>query len=164
MKEVLIPYIGYSRVKKEWIDANGHMNVGHYLSAFDDGSCAMFDELGLGWDYTAKGNGSIFVMSSSQDFLRELLEADTLRITTWLVTYDRSRVHVFQELFHAEKEYLAARAEFMFVHVSLKTRKVITMPQTALKRLSEIESVHKTMVATKFIGRKISLDWKSTNG
>ena len=52
MKIVQTPYLGESEVKKEWIDANGHMNVGHYLSAFDDGSCPMFDELGLGWDYT----------------------------------------------------------------------------------------------------------------
>ena len=59
MKIVPTPYLGQSVVKNEWIDANGHMNVGHYLSAFDDGSCTMFDELGLGWDYTEEGKGTI---------------------------------------------------------------------------------------------------------
>ena len=107
MKIVQTPYLGESEVKKEWIDANGHMNVGHYLSAFDDGSCPMFDELGLGWDYTKGGQGTIFIMSSSLDFLRELLEGDKLKITTWLIGFDKRKVHIFQELFHAEKNVLA---------------------------------------------------------
>ena len=100
MKIVPTPYLGQSVVKNEWIDANGHMNVGHYLSAFDDGSCAMFDELGLGWDYTEEGKGTIFIMSSSLDYLQELLEGDELKISTWLITFDKRRVHIFQELFH----------------------------------------------------------------
>ena len=164
MEVVKAPYVGSSVVRKDWIDGNGHMNVGHYLSAFDDGSCVMFDELGLGWDYTAKGKGSIFIMSSSLDFLRELVEGDSLQIATWLITYDNSRTHVFQELFNSDKSYLAARAEFMFVHVSLKTRKVFDMPQNALNRLAQIKSVHRPLVSSKFIGREISLQWKSING
>ena len=164
MKIVQTPYLGESEVKKEWIDANGHMNVGHYLSAFDDGSCSMFDELGLGWDYTEGGQGTIFIMSSSLDFLRELLEGDKLKITTWLIGFDKRKVHIFQELFHAEKNVLAARAEFMFAHVSLRTRKASDMPVDALQRLSEIESKHKSLVDSNFIGRQISLNWKSSYG
>ena len=160
MKIVPTPYLGQSVVKNEWIDANGHMNVGHYLSAFDDGSCAMFDELGLGWDYTEEGKGTIFIMSSSLDYLQELLEGDELKISTWLITFDKRRVHIFQELFHAEKGFLAARAEFMFAHVCLKTRKASDMPEDALQRLSEIESEHKLHLNSKFIGREISLKWK----
>ena len=33
-----LPYPGISRVRPEWEDANGHMNMAHYVSAFDDGS------------------------------------------------------------------------------------------------------------------------------
>ena len=164
MKFVPAPYTSYSVVKNDWIDDNGHMNSGYYLAAFDDGSCAMFDDLGLGWDYTTEGTGSIFILSASQDFLRELLESDRLRITTWLVTYDKCRVHVFQELYHADQGYLAARAEFMFVHVSLKTRKVMDMPDKALHRLAEIQAAHEGLVSSTFVGRQINLDWKSSNG
>ena len=38
-----LPYPGISRVRPEWEDANGHMNMAHYVSAIDDGSCPMFD-------------------------------------------------------------------------------------------------------------------------
>ena len=158
------PYIGFSKVKKDWIDANGHMNIGAYLNAFDDGSCGMFDDFGLGWEYTNAGKGTIFALSASQDFIQELLEKDPIKITTWLISYDKCRIHIFQEMFHQEKHYLAARAEFMFIHISLATRRVSDIPDKALARLNQIYEAHFDQVKSKFIGRKIGLKWKSSLG
>jgi len=121
MKIVPTPYLGQSVVKNEWIDANGHMNVGHYLSAFDDGSCTMFDELGLGWDYTEEGKGTIFIMSSSLDYLQELLDGDELKISTWLITFDKRRVHIFQELFHGTKILRQIMKQYFMISVIAKT-------------------------------------------
>lgn len=154
------PYYGYSTVKDSWLDANGHMNVAHYVSAFDDGSCPMFDELGLGWDYTHAGESSVFMVSSSIDFRRELLAGAPLEMTTRLVGYDRRRIHVYQELFHRDERYLAAQAEFVFVHVSLKTRHVTNIPETALTRLAEIAEAHAGLPRLSFLGRSIGLNWK----
>jgi len=154
------PYYGYSTVKSAWLDANGHMNVAHYVSAFDDGSCPMFDDIGLGWDYTAGGVHSVFMVSSSIDFRRELLAGAALEMTTRLLGFDRRRIHVYQELFHREERYLAAQAEFVFVHVSLSSRHVTNMPEPALQRLSEIRAVHAAFVCPPFVGRSIGLDWK----
>jgi acyl-CoA thioester hydrolase len=154
------PYYGYSEVKTGWLDANGHMNVAHYVSAFDDGSCPMFDDIGLGWDYTASGGHSVFMVSSSIDFRRELLAGAPLEMTTRLLGFDRRRIHVYQELFQREQRYLAAQAEFVFVHVSLSSRQVTNMPEPALQRLAEIRAVHATFVSPAFVGRSIGLDWK----
>ena len=112
------PYPGSSVVKEEWVDLNGHMNMAHYVSAFDDGSCPLFDYLGLGWDYTAGGEGSIFVGSSSIDYKNELFRGDSLRMETVLLDFDERRVHVSQKMYHERKGYLAAEAEFLFLHVS----------------------------------------------
>ena len=71
-------------VKPEWLDANGHMTVAHYVSAYDDGSCPMFDDFGLGWDYTRAGVASMFMVGSSIDFRRELMSGDPLEMSTWL--------------------------------------------------------------------------------
>jgi len=157
---VQAPYYGYSEVRQSWPDANGHMNVAHYVSAFDDGSCPMFDELGLGWDYTARGEHSVFMVASSIDFRRELLAGAPLEMTTRLIGYDRRRIHVYQELFHREQRYLAAQAEFIFVHVSLRTRGVTNIPDSALARLAEILAVHERLPRPPFIGRAIGLDWR----
>lgn len=154
------PYYGYSEVRPGWLDANGHMNVAHYVSAFDDGSCPMFDDIGLGWDYTARGESSVFMVSSSTDFRRELRAGDRLEMTTRLVAFDRRRIHVYQELFHRDQAYLAAQAEFVFVHVSLQTRRVTEIPDSAYARLGEIAAAHASLPLVPFMGRAIGLDWK----
>ncbi len=158
--DVPTPYYGYSQVKPDWLDANGHMNVAHYVSAFDDGGEPMFKDIGLGWDYTAGGEGSVFMVSSSIDFRRELLAGDALEMTTRLLGFDRRRIHVYQELFHREQGYLAAQAEFVFVHVSLKSRGVTNIPATALERMAQIRNAHGALGTPAFIGRSIGLDWK----
>lgn len=157
---VSTPYLGYSIVKDSWLDANGHMNVAHYVSAFDDGSEPMFSELGLGWDYTREGQSSVFMVSSSMDFRRELLAGDPLEMTTRVIGYDRRRIHVYQELFHRTQRYLAAQAEFVFVHVSLITRHVTNIPDPASARLAEIAQAHAAMPLPAFIARPIGLNWK----
>lgn len=154
------PYPGHSTVRDDWLDANGHMNIAHYVSAFDDGSCPMFDVIGLGWDYTEAGVGSIFVASSSIDFRRELLAGDAIRMTTTLVAFNRRRTHIYQEMYHAAEGYLAAQAEFVFAHVSLTTRRSADMPATALARLEQILAAHRSVPLPAFIGRAMGLDWR----
>lgn len=158
------PYYGSSEVKPGWLDANGHMNVGHYVSAFDDGSCPLFDDIGLGWDYTAQGTYSVFMVSSSIDFRRELLAGAPLEMTTRLLGFDRRRIHVYQELYHRDQGYLAAQAEFVFVHVSLTTRQVTNIPDGAMRRLEQIRAVHAAFERPPFIGRSLGLNWKPRSG
>jgi acyl-CoA thioester hydrolase len=156
-ENIPLPYPGKSRVRVEWEDANGHMNMAHYVSAFDDGSCPMFDYLGLGWGYTRAGKGSIFVASSNIDYKRELLAGDGLSIGTVLLGFDNRRIQIYQELYHETENYLAAQAEFMFVHVSLLTRKMIDIPKQASIKLKAVYDCHKNHKEISFVGRTISL-------
>ena len=157
MAAIPTPYLGYSLVKPEWLDANGHMNVAHYVSAYDDGSCPMFDDFGLGWGYTNRGEASMFMVSSSIDFRRELMVGDALEMSTLLIGFDRRRVHIYQELFHREQRYLSAQAEFVFVHISFATRRAAVMPDRALLRLSEIRACTPVCRARlSSVGRSVS--------
>ena len=159
-KPVPTPYHGYSVVKPDWLDPNGHMNVAHYVSAFDDGSCPMFDDFGLGWDYTERGEASLFMVSSSIDFRRELLAGDPLEMITVLLGYDRRRIHIYQEMFHREQRHLAAQAEFVFMHIAFATRRASALPPTAVHRLEVIHAAHARLPRPRFVGRAIGLDWK----
>ena len=160
VEDVPVPYVGFATVKPEWQDANGHMNMGHYTSAFDLGSCSMFDDIGLGWGYTESGEGSIFTASASIDYRRELLADAPLEMTTLLIAYDRRRIHIYQEMFHREARYLAAQAEFMFVHVSLESRRMTPVPDFASQRLAQIMTVHSQTPRPAFLGRAVGLDWR----
>ena len=39
-------------VLPEWIDWNGHMNVGFYVVAFDKATDTLCQQFGCGWEYT----------------------------------------------------------------------------------------------------------------
>lgn len=151
------PYESTLTVKPDWLDANGHMNVAYYLSAFDDGGEVFFRDCGIGWDYTAAGDGTLFISSSDLDFRRELFRGDRLRVETVLIDWTPKLVHTYQSLFHAEKNFFAASAEMLFVHVAFHTRKSTPMPETAQSRLAAVEHVHRGLPRPINLGRKIEI-------
>jgi acyl-CoA thioester hydrolase len=51
-------------VSREWIDYNGHMNVGFYGVAFDKASDAVLDHLGLGEVYRHRTEASMFIVEA----------------------------------------------------------------------------------------------------
>jgi hypothetical protein len=53
------------RVRPEWIDYNGHMNVAYYVLVFDHGTDVLFDLLDVGAGYRARSNCSLFAMEGT---------------------------------------------------------------------------------------------------
>jgi hypothetical protein len=49
-------------------------------------------------------------------------------ITTQVLAYDDKRIHQFMRMYHAEKHYLAATAEWLNLHVDLSIRRVAPWP------------------------------------
>lgn len=110
-------------VKPEHIDANGHMNVGYYNVIFDQALDKFFVPFDLDWSYVQRTNLSTFVLETHVCYLQEVVEGDRLRFTFRLLGADAKRIHYFMEMFHAEKDYLAATSEQVLVHVDLATRR-----------------------------------------
>ena len=73
------------RVRKEWIDYNGHMNVGYYHVAFDTAADLFFDFLGLTAAFRALHGASTFALESHLNVLREVKEGDWLQFEARLI-------------------------------------------------------------------------------
>lgn len=140
---VAIPYEDRLVVRPDWLDPNGHMNVAFYLRAIDDGSNAFFDDIGLGWDYTRSGAGSVFVTGCNLDFRQELLDGDGIRVTTQLLDFNEKLIHCYSEVRHLDQDYLAASCETLYMHVSLASRRSAPMPASAQARLAVILVAHR---------------------
>lgn len=151
------PYEDFLVVKPEWLDDNGHMNVAFYVQAFDDGGEVFFRDCGIGWDYTRRGVGSIFMVGCDLDFRRELLRDESLRVTTQLIDFSPKLVHTYQALYHRDEDILAASAEMLFVHVAFADRRSTEMPPDARARLAAIGRVHKNLPRPDNLGRKIEI-------
>ena len=154
--EIPSPYVYKSHVKDEWLDENGHMNVAYYMSAFDDGGEVLFADPGIGWDYTRQGIGTVFVVSSKVDYFNELLAGQGFRVTSRLLDFNPKMLNVFYEVVGADDQ-LCARAEILYMHILFSTRKSAAMPDSVLRRLSEILDAHRRLPLPENLGMGVGI-------
>ncbi len=145
-------------VRPEWIDDNGHFNMGYYVVAFDLATDAWLDHIGLSASERVQSGATTFTLESHVNYLRELREAAPLRFTTRLLAFDQKRIHYFHEMFHATEGFLAATNELMSLHVKLATRRGAPMAPEVLARLADVLSLHETLPLPPQVGRRIGLD------
>ena len=125
------------KVLPEWIDVNQHMNVAYYLLVFDYGVDALWTTFGITGEYISDTRGSTFAVECHVTYQNELHEGDPYVVTAQILAYDEKRIHQFQRIYHAEKGYLAATAEWMNLHVDLKSRRVSPWPESILTAIGE---------------------------
>ena len=153
-----VPFAGArERVRKEWIDYNGHLNVGYYHVAFDTASDQFFDFLGLTAAFRAQHQGSTFALESHLNFLREVKEGDWLRFEARLIDFDAKRVHFYMEMLHADEGYIAASYESLSSYVSMATRRTSPLPGVLLEHLAAIKAAHSVLPRPWQLGHAISV-------
>lgn len=147
---------GRDVVRPEWIDYNGHMNVGYYQIVFDLAAEVFFDFLGLSQEVRKKHDSSTFALEAHANFLREVKEGDPLRFEARLVDFDAKRIHFYQEMFHATDGYLAASQESLSSHVSMATRRTSPMPAELLGHLAAVKAAHAVLPRPWQLGHVIT--------
>jgi len=143
-------------VRPEWIDYNGHMNVGYYHVAFDVAADEFFEFLGLTADFRREQRCTTFALESHLNFLREVKEGDALRFEARLLDHDAKRIHFYQEMFHATEGYLAASCESLSAYVSQDTRRTAPMPDALSARLTRVREAHALLARPWQVGHVIS--------
>lgn len=152
------PFCAYkSRVEKDWLDYNGHMNVAYYTRAFDEATDLWWTYLGLGPEYVKAEGRSVFAVEAHVVYKRELQLGAPLHVTTRLLGFDEKRMHVFLELHHSEKNYLSATEELMVVHVDMKKRAAVPFPDAVLGRLEAALAAHSQLPVPEQVGRQIAV-------
>ncbi len=118
-------------VQSSWVDYNGHMNVAFYVLVFDHGTDAVLDHLGLDEDYRAKTDSSVFVVEAHINYLREVVENDSLQVSSLMLGFDEKRLHLFHHMYHRETGALCATNEVLLVYVDMKSRRTAPFPKAA---------------------------------
>ncbi|MEO9900618.1 thioesterase family protein [Nisaea sp.] len=148
---------GELTVQPEWVDYNGHMNVGYYVVAFDKATDALLDHLGIGASYREECDASVFVLEAHLTYDREVMLGDGLRFSTQILDHDAKRMHVFHRMYHADEGYLAATNELMIMHIDLKTRRSSPFSKTVLERLQDLKRDHDALPKPDAAGRVIAI-------
>jgi acyl-CoA thioester hydrolase len=151
-------------VPADWLDYNGHMNMGYYLIAFDRGTGPLFDQLGLGEEYTSSKIGMYFALESHLNFLDELRHGDEFFTTIQILDHDRKRIHTMTSMRSGADDRLVATCEIMWINVDYHSRKTAALPEWALERLGLLAAKHYQLPRPATAGAKIGIRRKTPSG
>lgn len=151
----------HRKVESQWIDLNGHMNMAYYNLLFDEALDQLFNDIGVGWQYTQQGDGSCFTAEIHVTYLDELKDGDPVRISYQMLDWDQKRLHLFGRMYHATQNYLAATSEQMCIHVDMKSRRAAPMPRNAQDRAQYFATAHKDIPRPEQAGSVIGIRRKS---
>ncbi len=149
-------------VRPEWIDRNGHLNVGYYVLAFDFATDAFLAWLGLTDEHRAAERIATFALEGHVTYQREVKEGDPLRFTTQLLDFDAKRVHYFHRMYHGSEGYVAATSECLSLHVSQETRRSAPFHPSVLERIEGVLDAHRELPRPDEVGRVMGLRSKPT--
>jgi len=149
-------------VRPEWIDNNGHMNMGYYVVVFDLATDEWMQRIGLDAAHRLREEVTTFCLEAHVTYHQEVREGDPLRFTTRLLAFDAKRIHYIHAMYHRGAGYLAATNELMSLHVSQKTRRGTPMAPHILERLTEIQRAHDRLPRPPQVGRVMGLAARPT--
>ena len=159
------PFEGHQDVvRPEWIDHNGHMNVGYYGVAFDYATDVWLAHLGLDTPHRETHRVTTFSLEAHFTYQREVVEGDELRFTTQLLGFDAKRIHYFHRMVRVSDGMLSATNEIMSLHVSEETRRAAPMHPDVQARIAEIADRHLALPAPPEAGRVMGLRSGATTG
>lgn len=145
-------------VRPEWIDYNGHMNVGFYGVAFDMAlEKLMVDHLGLGEvQVKALGQGP-YILQSHLHFVQEVKDGSSFYFRFRMLDADSKRGHYFAQMLLAENDEICATQEALFMNVSHSTGRSAPYPDWAAARLAQMVEDHKSLEPASQIGQPIGI-------
>lgn len=145
------------RVRPEWVDFNGHMNVAYYLVAFDRCLDVMYNRLGVGPDHIAETGCSVFTLEAHISYLREVLEGDTLHVTGWLLDCDDKRLHSYFEMSRTSRGPAVAALEQLGIHVDMAQRRSVPFADAGRQRVQGMTVAHAALPAARYAGRVVGI-------
>ena len=145
------------RIRPEWLDGNGHMNVAYYTLVFDHGTDAFLDAIDLGFAYRDRTGKSTFAVEAHVTHQNEIGVGEEVLVTTQLLGHDAKRLHYFHVMHRSADGLKLATLEQMSLHVNLATRRVEPMPEDALKLLERMAQAHARLPSPPEKGRVIAM-------
>ncbi|HUA54196.1 MAG TPA: thioesterase family protein [Candidatus Sulfotelmatobacter sp.] len=156
------PIVSYrARVPRDWVDYNGHLNVGYYMIAFDKATDGFADQLGIGEAYLKATGNSFYVVEAHLCFEREVMQDAPIRIETLLLDADDKRVHFCHCMVEETGDFLAATSEMLILHVNLATRRAAPFPPEPARTIAALAERQRGVARPPQLGRAVALRRRS---
>lgn len=144
-------------VEPQWIDYNGHLNVTWYQLFFSRAIEDVYTLLGIGEEYYARTNFSMFALESDISYLREIKQGDRVVVDSQILDHDAKRLHFFQTLIHADDHYVSATNESMQMHIDMAYRRAAPFPADLITKISACAAAQAELPRPETAGRRIGI-------
>lgn len=109
-------------------DFNGHMNVMHYVSKFDEATWHFLAQIGITPSYLKRENRAMVAVEQNFKYTAELFAGDLVCIRTGLVELKAKSVIFTHRMYNGETGVLAAEARMVGVHLDTAMRRSTPFP------------------------------------
>ena len=130
-------YLSTGKVKKEWTDYNGHMNLAFYIHLFDTGWEVMLNKFNMGEQAAKTEKKTTFAVESHTTYDQEVKEGDEVDINLLFLDSDKKRLVYKLEMIHKNENYRAATTEVCSLYVDLNKRKVVEFELLKKQKINE---------------------------
>ncbi|KAB7706513.1 thioesterase [Bacillus aerolatus] len=148
------------RVRKEWLDYNGHMNDAEYVRAFSWAVDGFMDEIGITETFRSETQYTIFTLENHVCYLAEMTPDEPLEVTAQIIDWDEKRVHLFFELYGDDGKR-AATSEQMIMGMDQQSGRPAPFPDEIFQKVDSLAKEHTSLPAPKEVGRVIGIKKKS---
>ncbi len=146
---VQLPAIFDRAVPEEFIDENGHMNIGDYFRICSHSIWNTTIAAGLGEEYIHEHRQSMFTVEQHMRYYGELRLGQRFTVHTRLLERSSRALHGISFVVDQERRSLACTQEVTLVHVSMESRASIDLPAEIARELDVL------------IGAGDALDWQA---
>ena len=130
-------FLKTGRVRSEWTDYNGHMNLAYYIHLFDTAWETMLQRFHMGEDSAKLEKKTTFAVESHTTYDQEVRVGEEVDMNLIFIDFDKKRIVYKLEMINKEKKYLAATSEVLSVYVDLSIRKVVEFEKEKASLISE---------------------------
>jgi acyl-CoA thioester hydrolase len=102
-------------VQDAWIDYNGHLSEAYYVLVLGHATDAVMDAVGLGPEYRAENDASLYTDEAHLRYLAEVSAGSDLAVRSSLIGVTGKLLWIWHELWAADR--LRATEEVLGVHV-----------------------------------------------
>ena len=117
-------YLSSGKVKNEWTDYNGHMNLAFYIHLFDLSWEVLLQKFNMGEESAKTKKRTTFAVESHTTYDKEVKEGDEVDINLLFLDRDKKRLVYKLEMIHKKDKYLASTTEVCSLYVDLSARRV----------------------------------------
>jgi acyl-CoA thioester hydrolase len=129
-----------AKIEKDWIDYNGHLRDAYYGLIASYAVDEVMDHLGLDAAYRKSTHCTLFTLEMHMHYLHEVKDSDDLKVASYVLDFDRKRIHLGCTFTCSRLADPMATADMMLLHVKQGEKPAVAaFPETAAGKLNHLK-------------------------